>query len=109
MSLEKEKTKRNLNPLNGILTRIEKVPTKYFTAYMLYLDNGTTINLPAIAGPTVKKLRVGDTFEFSPRENIYEGRLKRYDDQTRVLVKSTNDSPLSFIIGNDCLIPQKKS
>jgi len=100
----KQTAEISANPLNGRLTRIEKVSPKHPSGYILHLDSGIKINLPPESIPTVKKVHFGDKFELSPREDLVEGELKKFDDQTRISVKRTNLSSLEFIVTNNCIV-----
>jgi hypothetical protein len=69
------------------LMRIEEVPSGPFTAYCLHLNNGTCINLPPDALVSVRNLIVGDDLIMTPREDVLDGELRRFEDQTDITVK----------------------
>ena len=89
------------------LMRIEEVPNDPFVGFCLWLNNGVRINLPPVALKTVKDLLIGDDLEFVPREDIFEGEPRKFDDQTRITIKRSKNSSIEFVVGNECILTKK--
>ena len=83
----------------GRITIIEPVQAKHFTAFDIYLDNGTRITLPPVGYITINQLKPGDNLRLSPHEATINTRIIATRDKKRVT---------SFIVGNEYIMsPQK--
>lgn len=107
MTLETTPGKGNPTEGNPItFLGVSEISTRYsFNAFELDLSNGLKINLPPIAKDViVDKLQHGDRFVLSPREDVIEGELRKFDDQTTVEVFRGDERLLSFIVGNHLIL-----
>lgn len=100
---------RKTEPIKARLTIVEEVPNGSFTAFDLYLGDGTRISLPPAAAFTVRSLQIGDELELSPDEAVINGKLKKFADVTSVVVNREKKHVLSFAVTNDLIkFPEKK-
>jgi hypothetical protein len=97
------KESKQIGNLSGALTCVEEVKVGEAIGYDLYLDNGTRISLPPEGKITRKSLQIGDRFELEPRVDVFEGKPKKYDNQTRITVTRINKPSANFITTNDSI------
>ncbi len=77
--------------------------------FELSLDDGSRIMLPPIARETpIEHLRIGDRLRLSPREDMIEGELRRFDDETQVVVARDDERLLGFVVADNLIVPSGK-